>query len=526
MTRAERLILLAVLSAGVFLAGLELMITAVALPSILEGLASWTQLRHASWIVNGYLLVYVVAMPLAGRLADLYGARPLFLGALVAFVVGGLLCGAAQTLDQLIAARLVQALGGGALVPVATAAASHLFVGRDRPRALGLVSSLTFLGMAAGPFAGAAILELLDPRAALATVGIVSGPTVDLLVPAWRWVFYLNVPIGIAALAIGWAASTGWETPRVPRGLDILGAVLFSVSLAALIAGVTLADDALGARVLDPTYLPTVLVVSGVAIGAIGVARALRRSDPFVDPRLFTRPILAAASLVALLTGYALATAIVGGAVFVDRVLYGGPDTQRAVLGALAASTAVAALVAGFLVRSLSARIVTIGGLCIAAAALGWMGGWTSGTAATTIALGMALFGAGFGLTVTSRSTAAVEAVDPTSYGVASAAVTVARMIGMAIGLAVLTAYGSTTIERLSASVYATPEGYRQYVPAELRDRPLKDPLVVAALESWAAGEAARVMVGLFVVAGAVTLVAVVPAAALGSRASMLASDG
>jgi hypothetical protein len=138
----------------------------------------------------------------------------------------------------------------------------------------------------------------------------------------------------------------------------------------------------------------------------------------------------------------------------------------------------------------------------------------------------MAVFGVGFGLTVTSRSTAAVESVDPSAYGLASAAVTVARMIGMAIGLAVLTAYGSTTIERLSASVYATPQGYLQYIPTDLRDRPLKDPLVVAALESWAAGEAARVMVGLFVVAGAVTLVAVVPGAALGSPPSMLASDG
>ncbi|HEX9045363.1 MAG TPA: MFS transporter, partial [Candidatus Limnocylindrales bacterium] len=361
MTRADRLALLAVLAAGVFLAGLELMITAVALPSILEGLASWTQLRHASWIVNGYLLVYVVAMPLAGRLSDIYGARRLFLGALAAFTVGALLCGVAQTLDQLIAARLVQAVGGGALVPVATAAASHLFTGRERPRALGLVSALTFLGMAAGPFAGAAILEILDPGAALAAAGIVSGPAVDLLAPAWRWIFYLDVPIGIAALALGWAASTGWETPRIAGRVDIAGAVLFSGSLAALIAGVTLTDDDLGRRLFDPTYPPVALMAGGVIMGVVAVAVALRRSHPFVDPRLFARPTLAAASLVALLTGYALATAIVGGAVFVDRVLYGGPDAQRVVLGALAASTAAAALLAGFLVHRLSARVVTVG---------------------------------------------------------------------------------------------------------------------------------------------------------------------
>ena len=120
---------LAVLGAGVFLAGLELMITAVALPAIVIDLADWTRLREASWIINGYLLVYVVTMPLAGRLADLWGNRRLFLGALVAvhrrLVAGGL----APSLEQLVVARLVQAVGGGVLVPVATSAASHLFTG-------------------------------------------------------------------------------------------------------------------------------------------------------------------------------------------------------------------------------------------------------------------------------------------------------------------------------------------------------------------------------------------------------------
>src|SRR3954453_14448549 len=121
-TRLESLVLLAVFGAGVFLAGLELMITAVALPAIVIDLADWTRLREASWIVNGYLLVYVVTMPLAGRLADLWGNRRLFLGALTLFSLGSLLAGMAPSLQLLVAARLVQAVGGGILVPVATSA--------------------------------------------------------------------------------------------------------------------------------------------------------------------------------------------------------------------------------------------------------------------------------------------------------------------------------------------------------------------------------------------------------------------
>jgi hypothetical protein len=132
------------------------------------------------------------------------------------------------------------------------------------------------------------------------------------------------------------------------------------------------------------------------------------------------------------------------------------------------------------------------------------------------VALVLAVFGLGFGLTVTPRSTAAVEAVGRRSFGVASATVTVARMVGMAIGLAVLTAYGSTTIERLFDQVYATPDAYKQFIPEDLRGRPLEDGLVVEALEDWAAGEGAKIMVPIFLAAAVLTVAAVPAALAMG----------
>ena len=215
MDRATRLVLLAVFGAGVFLAGLELMITAVALPSILadlvaaNGTSAWTELRKASWIINGYLLVYILMMPLAGRLADLWGARRLAIGALAVFTVGSVLAGIAQDLDQLIAARLVQAVGGGVLVPVGTAAAAHLYGGHGRARALGVIGALTFLGMAAGPFLGAAVLSGIHPESALETAGLAGGALGQALAPAWRWIFYVNVPIARGALVQAWAAAPG-----------------------------------------------------------------------------------------------------------------------------------------------------------------------------------------------------------------------------------------------------------------------------------------------------------------------------
>ncbi len=226
-----------------------------------------------------------------------------------------------------------------------------------------------------------------------------------------------------------------------------------------------------------------------------------------------------------LLTGYAFATAIVGSAVFVDRVLYGGPDDQRLALGALAGATAVGALASGWLVRRWSLRTVTAVGLAASTAGLLWMGTWDAHVSYPIVAGAAALFGLGFGLTVTPRSTAAVEAVGRARFGTASATVTVARMIGMAVGLAILTAYGSTTIARLSDQVFGSPDAYRDIVPPALADRPLRDPLVVDALEAWAAARAAETMVALFLVAAGVTVAAFPAGVALGARPRMLRDE-
>ena len=539
MDRGTRLVLLAVFGAGVFLAGLELMITAVALPSILadlvqaNGTSAWTELRKASWIINGYLLVYILMMPLAGRLADLWGARRLSMIALVIFTLGSLLAGMAQDLDQLIGARLVQAVGGGVLVPVGTAAAAHLYEAHGRPRALGVIGALTFLGMAAGPFLGAAILSAIHPDSVLESAGLTGGPLEAVLVPAWRWIFYANIPIAVAALVLAWAAAPGWETPIRPGRIDLLGAAVFGIALTSGLVALTLVGAAGNpASGFTPERLSLALGVVAIIATALAILRATRVADPFLDVRLFRRAGFSAAALVSLLTGYAFATAIIGGAVFVDRVLYGGPDEQRLALGALAGATAVGALASGFAVRIASYRLVTLAGLGASIVALIVMSRWSPATTTAEAAAALGLFGVGFGLSVTPRSTAAVEAAGQGSFGAASSVVTVARMLGMAVGLAVLTAYGSTTIDRLSAQVYASPDAYLQYVPENLRDRPLKDPLVVEALESWASREAASIMVGLYLVAAVVLVVAVPPALALGGTARrkqaarMLPNDG
>jgi MFS family permease len=525
MPRGVQILLLTVVGIGAFLSGLELMITAVALPAIVVDLADWTELRAASWIINGYLLVSIVVMPLAGQLADRHGVRRVFLVGLVIFVLGSLLAGRAGSLGELIAARLVQALGGGSLIPVATAAASHLYDAAARPRALGIVGAVTFLGMAAGPFVGAWIMETIHPAAALDALGLEGGVR-DALADPWRYVFYLNVPIGIATLGLGWAAMAGWSTPRREGRLDLRGAIAASIGLAALLLGITIAgsDPATGLPI-DPALAAPALLVIGVGALAVSLLLGRQRPEPFVDLGWFRSRAFASAAVVSLLTGYGFATAIIGGAVFVDRVLYGGPDVQRVALGSLATATAAGALVSGLALRALGLRVTTLVGLVGAIVALARMSAWTPTTSIGEVALWLALFGFGFGLTVTPRSTAAVEALGQAAFGAASAAVTVARMIGMAIGLAALTAFGSTIIDRLWDSVYATPDAYKAFIPEALRNRAFNDGLVVQALETWASGEAARILVGIFLVAAAVMAVAALPALTLERRTARVAAE-
>ena len=474
-------------SLGVLLGGAELMVVAIALPSIVADVGGWDDLARASWIVNAYLIAYVVAMPLAGRAADLWGARRLFIVALLLFVLGsagaGLsrLAGAEGTLGWLIAARVVQGFGGGALVPLSMALASHLFSGRSRAVALGLEGAATFVGMAVGPAYGAWVLL---------SFGL---PIPRLDVAPWQWIFLLNVPIGIVILLVIYVAVGGIETPRVRGRLDLLGAALLTAALVAGIGALTIsgAEGWASVRVLGG------LGVALVALLAL-VAWQLRARSPLVDLRLFADRAFSAANLVSLLTGYTLATAIIGGPVFVNRVLFGSNTQSATVLTALTVAIAAGALVGGALSAWLGERIVTVAGVATSAIGLWLALGWGVSVPIERLVLDLAIFGAGFGLTVAPRATAAVEAAGAGAYGVASAMLQVTRTIGMSVGLALLTSIGQNRIDELSALI-ADPArrnalvlelGHPEFVDVD----PNTSLQLVAVLEAWSQGEAAGVL--------------------------------
>jgi MFS family permease len=513
--------MLAALCLGVLLVGIELFITAVALPRIIVDLSGWTDLRRASWIITVYLITYIAATPLAGRAADRYRLPGLMIGALAVFALGSLLCGAAQTLEQLVAARAIQGAGAGAIVPLATAGASHLYAGHARSRAVGLVSAATFLGMAVGPLLGALVLAGLQLRDPLAGIDIWAGLAVDLLVPSWRWVFYLSAPLALLALIYVWAASPDWDVPPGRSSLDALGATLSILALLLGLATITLiGDDAPGSL-----PLAVLTAIAAIMAGLLAARRLLRVPEPFLDLRLFRDRAFAGGVLVSLLTGYALATAIVGMATFIDRVRFAGPEVQGVVLGPMALGMALGALVSGLATRRFDGTLITLVGLAIGIAGL---------LALATVSIdsdlllpvgAVTLFGLGFGLTVTPRTTSAVEAAGRVAFGMASGTVTVARMAGMAFGMAILTAYATTRIDAVSVAI--TDQAYRDSIlPPELVGSSLSDPLVLDALEAWASAEAATVLGQLFILAAVVLAVTAVPAWMMRPRGPAPASAG
>jgi EmrB/QacA subfamily drug resistance transporter len=503
--------ILAVASLGVFLGGAELMVVAIALPDIVADFGGWADLGRASWIVNAYLLAYIVAMPLAGRAADLWGARRLYLVALGLFCLGSLGAGLSRAagpeagIDWLIGSRVVQGLGGGALVPLSMALASHLFSGRARATALGIEGAATFVGMAVGPAYGAwVLLNVALPIPGLDVVG-------------WQWIFFLNVPVGLLVLLLLYVIAGGVETPRAAGRLDLPAALLASLALVAGVGALSLAGERGWG---DP------LVLGGLAASAVGMAafvlRELRQAAPLIDPRLFADARFAASNGVSLLTGYTLATAIIGGPVFVNRVLNAGPDRSAAALTALTLAIAVGAVAGGVGSGLLGQRLVAVAGVALTAVGLWFATGWGVETDLPRLQRDLAIFGAGFGLTVSPRATAAVEAAGASAYGVASAMLQVTRTIGMSVGLALLTSIGQNRIDELTALIddpqrrdaLVISLGHAEFVGVD----PHSSLPLVDLLEAWSRGEAAGVLRLVFQIALVVAALTVIPSLLLEGR--------
>lgn len=511
MTRLPRL-LLTLAAVAVAFAAADTYVVVLALPDMMTAAGlDIDQLQRAAPIVSGFLLGYVGVLPLIGRIADVRGRTPVLIGCLVVFALGSVITAAAYDLNSMVLGRFVQGVGGGGLVPATLALVADLWPVERRGLPLGVVGAVQELGSVLGPLYGALVLTLADWRAifwlntavALALAAAFhavggrsrrrSAPRPDLLgvvlgllalgcavlvmrepaalvtdvtyglaflpvVGDGRWLS----PVALAALALlvlfvarqataarpllDWR-SWGATLPRV----DLPGAFALGMALSGIIVAFASAEPAV--RVLSPSG--PYLLTGSVVFAVLFAWRQRRAPHPLIPHGALQRRPARGALLVSLFVGAALIAALVDIPFFARLTVY--PDSQfdaALVLVRFLAALPVGALLGGLATRRLPSGPLTAAAMLVAAGSFAWMATWDADALRQASAsVPLVLAGLGFGAAIAPVNAALLANTHSSVHGVASALVVVARMVGMLVGISVLTTIGLRRFYQVSAKI-------------------------------------------------------------------------
>lgn len=406
---------LAVLCLGAFLVVLDTTIVNIAIPNIITGLHS--SLDHVLWVLNAYTLVYAALLITGGRLGDLYGPRRLLIAGIVVFGAASVACAVAPSAGILIAARVLQGVGGALMTPQTLAMIPAIVPPNRRGRAIGLWSGSAGLAAAVGPSLGGVLVT---------TAG-------------WRWVFLVNVPAGIIAIAGAYALLPGVVPGRRHR-LDIGGIVLASVGLAAVVFGLVEGQRYAWGTITGPITIPAVMAAGAVSLAAF-VVWERRQPEPLLPPALFaSRSFTVSAWVILVIQTVMLAFIVVAGLCFQSALRMTALDAGIA-LAPMPLTLMLVAPLAGRLAERVDVKFILMGAMLVAASGVGWLVSSVS-TMATSVTFIPALVvtGAGLGCGFAVVMTVGMRGIAPQFAGAASGVLNTFRQVGGAMGGAIAVA--------------------------------------------------------------------------------------
>lgn len=401
----------AALLLALFMAAMEMTVVSTAMPTVVADLGG---AGHYAWVFTAYMLTSTVTVPIYGKLADLYGRKPVMLASMALFLLGSMASGQARTMTQLVLFRGLQGVGAGGMQPMALTVVGDIFAVEERGKMQGLFGAVWAIAGLVGPLLGGLIVGALS----------------------WRWVFYVNVPFGLVSAGVLVVSLVETVEKRKPR-LDLLGSALMTACVVTLL----LASDGVMPLVLLPA--------SGLLLAAF-VAVERRAEEPVLSLTLLARPVLASSSAISALVGGSMLGIVTFVPLYAQGVLGSSPTEAGAAIAPLAIGWPIASAISGRLIARVGFRpLVRIGGVVVAVASVGlaWM--VSRGASEGALRIGSGLVGLGMGIGNTALVIAVQTSVGFGERGVATASTMFFRNIGGtvavgAMGVVLARALGTT----------------------------------------------------------------------------------
>ncbi|MEX2224083.1 MAG: MDR family MFS transporter [Candidatus Rokuibacteriota bacterium] len=430
---ARRGLVLSGVMAAVFLAAMESTVVATAMPTVIASLGG---IRIYSWTFSAFLLTSTVTMPIWGRLADQVGRRRAYLAGLALFLLGSALAGLSHSMGQLIAFRALQGLGAGSLISIGMTIVGDLYGVERRAKMQGYFSSVWGVASLVGPLIGGLLTDRVS----------------------WRWVFYINLPFGLLAAAAIGVGLRDEERDRPRASFDLLGMAVFASAISTLLVGLVEIGAGESRR-----WTGIGLLALSAALLVLFVRVERRVAEPVISLPLFRNPVLRAAAVTGLLSGMAMFGAITYVPLYLQAVT-GSTATQAGwVLMPFVLGWVVFSVVGARLVLRVGYRRVVLAGMGALVLAFVLLAGWDESLTRTIAARDIALAGIGMGLVFVPMLIAVQNAVPRSLLGSATSLTGFFRMVGGAVGVAVMGAAMTHRLERALAGVVTS-------APADLQE--------------------------------------------------------